>query len=63
MTVVAAGGVDSAQRVQLGMPDLAVATDRDTQRLLAYVNFSDGVSETVRASCCGKAMHVACSAQ
>jgi Nucleotidyl transferase len=50
MTVVCSSGVDEPQRITLGAADLAVAMDRDTSRLLAYVNFADGTGDpdTVR---------------
>jgi hypothetical protein len=50
MTVVAKGGIDEAQRIRLGISDLAIAMDRDTNRLLSYVNICEGHgdSRTVR---------------
>ena len=45
MSIVAAGGVGEARRVQLGMSDLAIAMDCSTSRLLSYVNFCDGLGD------------------
>lgn len=42
MTVVVSGGVDEAQRIQLGISDLAVTMDEKSSRLLSYHNFADG---------------------
>ena len=36
MTMVATGGVDEAQRIQLGLSDLAIAMDSSSKRLLSY---------------------------
>jgi hypothetical protein len=36
MTIVATGRVDEAQRTLFGLPDLTIAMDTTTNRLLAY---------------------------
>jgi hypothetical protein len=49
MTMVMRTNVDEIQRVQMGTTDLVVAMDRDTKRLLSYINVSDRSAQgTVR---------------
>lgn len=44
MTVVVSAGVDESQRVLMGMPDLFITLDPDTNRILSYTDAPDGGS-------------------
>lgn len=42
MTLAVSPGVDEAQRVLMAMPDLFMALDPRTNRILSYTDASDG---------------------